>query len=47
LVAHHKLGGKRSFLMDHAYWGPQFSEEEIARSKRGGHLDHNDKGQHS
>jgi carbamoyltransferase len=31
LAAHHKLGGKRSFLMDHAYWGPQFSEEEIAR----------------
>ena len=20
----HKLGGKRSFVMDHAYWGPQF-----------------------
>jgi carbamoyltransferase len=31
LAAHHKLGGKRSFFMDHAYWGPQFSEEEIAR----------------
>jgi carbamoyltransferase len=31
IAAHHKLGGKRSFLMDHAYWGPQFSEEEIAR----------------
>ena len=31
LAAHHKLGGKRSFVMDHAYWGPQFSEEEIAR----------------
>jgi carbamoyltransferase len=31
LAAHHKLGGKRSFLMDHAYWGPQFSEEDIAR----------------
>jgi carbamoyltransferase len=31
LAAHHKLGGKRSFLMDHAYWGPQFSEEEIGR----------------
>jgi len=31
LAAHHKLGWKRSFLMDHAYWGPQFSEEEIAR----------------
>jgi carbamoyltransferase len=31
LAVHHKLGGKRSFVMDHAYWGPQFSEEEIAR----------------
>jgi carbamoyltransferase len=31
LAAYHKLGGKRSFLMDHAYWGPQFSEKEIAR----------------
>jgi carbamoyltransferase len=25
----HKLGGKRSFVMDHAYWGPQFSSGEI------------------
>ena len=24
------LGGERSFTMDHAYWGPQFSQEEIA-----------------
>ncbi|HYM17514.1 MAG TPA: carbamoyltransferase C-terminal domain-containing protein, partial [Micropepsaceae bacterium] len=23
-------GGKRSFVMDHAYWGPQFSNGEIA-----------------
>jgi carbamoyltransferase len=27
----HKLGGKRSFVMDHAYWGPEFGTEEIAR----------------
>ncbi len=26
----HKLGGARSFVMDHAYWGPQFSPAEIA-----------------
>ena len=26
----HRLGGRRSFQMDHAYWGPQFSEDEIA-----------------
>ena len=26
----HKLGGKRSFVMDHAYWGPEFGELEIA-----------------
>jgi carbamoyltransferase len=22
----HGLGGRRSFVMDHAYWGPQFGE---------------------
>jgi carbamoyltransferase len=26
----HKLGGKRSFVMDHAYWGPQFGADGIA-----------------
>ena len=25
----HKLGGARSFVMDHAYWGPQFSAGDI------------------
>jgi len=25
----HKLGGARSFVMDHAYWGPQFDSGEI------------------
>ena len=25
----YKLGGTRSFVMDHAYWGPQFSSENI------------------
>jgi carbamoyltransferase len=25
----HKLGGSRSFVMDHAYWGPQFATTEI------------------
>jgi carbamoyltransferase len=25
----HRLGGARSFVMDHAYWGPQFSSGEI------------------
>lgn len=25
----HKLGGARTFVMDHAYWGPQFSLGEI------------------
>ena len=25
-----RLGGKRRFVMDHAYWGPQFSRSEIA-----------------
>jgi carbamoyltransferase len=27
----HKLGGKRTFVMDHAYWGPAFGAAEIAR----------------
>jgi carbamoyltransferase len=27
----HKLGGKRSFVMDHAYWGPAFSAAEVAQ----------------
>ncbi len=25
----HKTGGKRSFVMDHAFWGPHFSAEDI------------------
>ena len=25
----HQLGGERLFVMDHAYWGPQFSVEQI------------------
>ena len=25
----HKLGGIRSFVMDHAYWGPNFAVEEV------------------
>jgi carbamoyltransferase len=25
----HELGGARSFVMDHAYWGPQFDSDEI------------------
>jgi carbamoyltransferase len=27
----HKLGGKRAFVMDHAYWGPAFGEQQIAK----------------
>jgi carbamoyltransferase len=26
----HKLGGERTFIMDHAYWGPQSAAAEIA-----------------
>jgi carbamoyltransferase len=26
----HGLGGKRCFVMDHAYWGPEFSPDDIA-----------------
>lgn len=25
----HRLGGRRDFVMDHAYWGPHFSNEEF------------------
>ena len=28
----HQLGGDRAFVMDHAYWGPHFSADEIAAS---------------
>jgi carbamoyltransferase len=27
----HQLGGKRMFVMDHAYWGPEFRPMEIAK----------------
>jgi len=27
---HQKLGGKRQFVMDHAYWGPHYGNDEIA-----------------
>jgi carbamoyltransferase len=27
----HKLGGARCFVMDHAFWGPEFSQAEITK----------------
>jgi carbamoyltransferase len=30
----HKLGGARSFVMDHAYWGPAFGPDNIAELLR-------------
>src|SRR6516225_7725191 len=30
-AAWHQLGGTRSFVMDHAFWGPEFSAAEIMR----------------
>jgi carbamoyltransferase len=30
-VVWHRLGGHRSFVMDHAFWGPQFGRTEITR----------------
>ena len=27
----HKLGGRRTFVMDHAYWGPAFGTTDVAR----------------
>jgi carbamoyltransferase len=29
-AAWHRLGGRRGFVMDHAYWGPLFTESSIA-----------------
>src|SRR2546422_11758635 len=29
-VAHHRLGQPRGFVMEHALWGPEFSDEAIA-----------------
>lgn len=29
-VVWHQQGGKRSFTMDHAYWGPQYGRDELA-----------------
>jgi carbamoyltransferase len=31
-VAHHVLGQPRRFVMQHSYWGPAFSDEEIAKA---------------
>ena len=31
-VWHQVLGNPRSFVMDHAYWGPEYSREEIRQS---------------
>jgi carbamoyltransferase len=31
-VRHQKLGKPRSFVMDHAYWGPSYSREEVRRA---------------
>jgi carbamoyltransferase len=30
-VVWHRLGGARSFVMDHAFWGPEFSPAEIMK----------------
>jgi carbamoyltransferase len=30
LATWQRLGGKRSFVMDHAYWGPEFAGDDIA-----------------
>ena len=31
----HKLGGKRTFVMDHAYWGPAFGAADISHASGG------------
>ncbi len=37
-VWHQILGQPRSFVMDHAYWGPEYSHEEICRAVESGDL---------
>ena len=37
-VWHQILGKPRSFVMDHAYWGPEYSREEIRRAVESGGL---------
>ncbi|MFX7540878.1 carbamoyltransferase N-terminal domain-containing protein, partial [Acinetobacter baumannii] len=34
LVYHQKLGRPRSFVMEHAYYGPAFSSQECAKALR-------------
>jgi carbamoyltransferase len=34
-VWHQKLGRSRDFVMDHAYWGPYYSKEEVRRAIEG------------
>jgi carbamoyltransferase len=41
-VWHQKLGRPRSFAMDHAYWGPGYSREEIRRAIDSNGLAHSD-----
>jgi carbamoyltransferase len=33
-VWHHELGHPRHFVMEHSYWGPEFSEAEIVQAMR-------------
>jgi carbamoyltransferase len=34
-VQHQKLGAPRGFVMDHAYWGPEFSDERMRAALHG------------
>jgi carbamoyltransferase len=34
-VAHHILGQPRRFVMEHAYWGPAFSDDQIGKALAG------------
>jgi carbamoyltransferase len=40
-VWHHKLGKPRSFVMEHSYWGPEFSSDEIRRAIDASGIRHN------
>ncbi len=39
-VQHVKLGAARSFVMDHAYWGPEFTDADCEAALKAHHVDY-------
>jgi carbamoyltransferase len=38
-AVHHQLGGERGWVMDHAYWGPEFGDADLGRVLEGRRAD--------